>query len=352
MSHRRALVRSARPRAAAALAAALAAGCVIPPGPRVIPASGVAGQPHARSSRGKGESPFHDAYWAIDPDTAAHQTALRWSSRPADAAAMEKIAGQPAASWIGNWTPTLEVTIRSYVKSRSREDALPVFVIYNLPFRDCGLYSKGGAGSVAGYHRWIDQLADGLGSYRAVVILEPDALAQMTDCLDMNRQRERLAMIRYAIEALSAHEGTAVYVDAGHSAWVPAPEMAARLRAAGIDKAEGFSLNVSNYQATENELRYGREISALIGGKHFIVDTGRNGNGPPVGFEPKDERSWCNPDGRALGTPPTINTGEPLCDAFYWIKPPGESDGRCNKGPAAGVFWPEKALEMARNAKW
>ena len=99
-------------------------------------------------------------------------------------------------------------------------------------------------------------------------------------------------------------------------------------------------------------MAYGRKLSALLGGKHFIVDTGRNGNGPPTDVGTDDERSWCNPDGRALGLPPTINTGDPLCDAFYWLKPPGESDGRCNKGPAAGGWWPDKALEMARNAHW
>ena len=128
--------------------------------------------------------------------------------------------------------------------------------------------------------------------------------------------------------------------------------MAAGLKEAGIEHADGFSINVANYQTTEDSLKYGRALSALLGGKHFIVDTGRNGNGPPTGFAPKDERSWCNPDGRALGIPPTTSTGEPLCDAFYWVKPPGESDGRCNHGPAAGMWWPQKALEMARNAKW
>jgi endoglucanase len=242
--------------------------------------------------------------------------------------------------------------VEIYVRSHTRSGSLPVFVLYNLPFRDCGLYSKGGAGSIAGYHKWIDAVASGIGSRRAVVVLEPDGLPQMTDCLDAHRRDERIAMVAYAIDKLGSLEGTAVYVDAGHSAWVPATEMASRLRAAGIERAAGFSLNVSNYQPTGDLLAYGREISALVGGKHFIIDTGRNGNGAPTGFAPKDERNWCNPDGRALGRPPTNNTGDPLCDAFYWIEPPGESDGTCNKGPAAGVFWLDKALEMARNAKW
>ena len=337
------------------LALACCVSCVIPPRPRSLPASGVAGQPRASmaSPRPRGENPFRDAYWVVDDESNARRTADQWRvTRPADALAMDKIAGQPTAGWMGNWYGDIAHAVKSYVWARTRAGGLPVMVLYNLPFRDCGLYSKGGAGSIAGYHKWIDAVAAGIGSRRAVIVLEPDGLPQMTDCLDARRREERVAMIRYAIETLMARPGAAVYVDAGHPAWVPAPEMAARLRAAGIEKADGFALNTSNYQTTGDNLAYGRALSALVGGKHFIVDTGRNGNGPPRGFAPKDERNWCNPDGRALGTPPTTRTGEPLCDAFYWTKPPGESDGRCNKGPAAGMWWPQKALEMARNAKW
>jgi endoglucanase len=348
-------MKSTHVTAALLLAALGGAGCVIPPGPKTVPASPSSADPHPSSTAplAKGENPFRGALFALDPESNAHRFAERWrASRPADADAMEKIASQPSAAWFGNWNPNIEATVDVYVRSRARSGSLPVFVLYNLPFRDCGLYSKGGAGSVAGYHRWIDNVAAGIGDRRAVAVLEPDGLPQMTDCLDAHRREERIAMIAYAIDKLGALGGTAVYVDAGHSKWVPAPEMADRLRAAGIERAAGFSLNVSNYQTTADVMAYGRQISALAGGKHFIVDTSRNGNGPPTGFDPKDERNWCNPDGRALGTPPTVDTGDPLCDAFYWIKPPGESDGTCNKGPAAGAFWPEKALEMARNAKW
>jgi endoglucanase len=336
-------------------ASACLAGCVMPPGPRVIPASGATEQAHASmtSAYKKGENPFKDVYWAVDKESNAQRTADEWrAARPDDAAALDKIAGQPAAAWMGNWFPQIEQAVFSYVRSRTRAGGLPVMILYNLPFRDCGLYSKGGAGSVGGYHKWIDSVARGIGSRRAVVVLEPDGLPQMSDCLDAKRRDERVAMIRYGVDTLGALEGTAVYLDAGHSAWLPAAEIAERLKAAGIDKADGFSLNVSNYQATPDLLRYGHEVSALVGGKHFIIDTSRNGNGAPTGFAPKDERNWCNPDGRALGTPPTTNTGDPLCDAFYWLKPPGESDGRCNHGPAAGMWWPQKALEMAKNAKW
>jgi endoglucanase len=129
---------------------------------------------------------------------------------------------------------------------------------------------------------------------------------------------------------------------AGHSAWHPAATMASRLRQAGIGQATGFSLNVSNFRATAEELAYGRTIAAQVG-KHFVIDTGRNGLGPNA-----DE--WCNPPGRALGPRPTTATGDSLVDAFLWIKQPGFSDGPCNGGPAAGAWWADYALGLARRS--
>ncbi len=91
-------------------------------------------------------------------------------------------------------------------------------------------------------------------------------------------------------------------------------------------------------------IAYGEKISRLTGGKHFVIDTGRNGLGPTP------DNQWCNPAGRALGRPPTTRTGHPLVDALLWVKSPGESDGECNGGPAAGHWWPEYALGLAQCA--
>ncbi len=263
---------------------------------------------------------------------------------------MEKIAQQPAAFWMGNWTPRIEAEVRALVEQHDRSDALPVMVLYNLPFRDCGQHSAGGSRTAARYRAWIDAFARGLDDYRAVLVLEPDALPMLTKCLDEQRQKERLSLVRYAVQTLKAQPGAAVYIDAGHSAWATVDDMEPRLKAAGIADADGFSLNVSNYQATPDLLVYGKALSAAVGGKRFIIDTSRNGNGAPKDFTGDDERAWCNPQGRALGAAPTTNTGEALCDAFYWLKPPGESDGRCNGGPPAGAWFAERALELAKNA--
>jgi endoglucanase len=338
-----------------ALLSLFAGGCIAPPSAAIIPGSGVAGQGRASmtSARTKGESPFKDVYWALDPESNARRTAEQWRiRRPADAAALDKIAGQPAAAWMGNWNPQIEIEVKRLVWANTRAGGLPVMILYNLPFRDCGSYSAGGAGSPEAYRKWIRGVAAGIGSRRAILVLEPDGLPMLAKCLDARRQQERVELVRFAVETLMALPGAAVYIDAGHSRWESVETMAPRLKAAGIDEADGFSLNVSNYQATPDLIAYGKALSALLGGKHFIIDTSRNGNGAPAGFGSDDERSWCNPDGRALGIPPTTNTGEPLCDAFYWLKPPGESDGTCNRGPAAGGWWPQKALEMAKSAHW
>jgi endoglucanase len=305
------------------------------------------------SPRNKAESPFAGAYFMVDPDSNAGRQVERWKdSRPKDAALLKKIADQPTAAWFGDWTPGIEPSVAKYVAAHTRIGALPVFVLYNVPNRDCGQYSKGGAKGSASYKRWIDGVRKGIGASRAVAILEPDALGLLTKCLSPKDQQERLDMIRYAVHELESTPGAAVYLDAGHDAWLPPEEIATRLKGAGIDEASGFALNTSNYRATDTLVAYGTAVSKLVGGKHFIIDTGRNGNGPPTTTDPGSEASWCNPGGRALGVRPTVDTGNPLVDAFFWVKPPGESDGACNKGPRAGVFWPEYALGLAKRAKW
>src|SRR5213079_2606883 len=97
-------------------------------------------------------------------------------------------------------------------------------------------------------------------------------------------------------------------IDAGHSRWLSTSVAASRLGAAGVAQADGFSLNVSNFNPTASEVEYGKAVSALVGGKHFVVDTSRNGLGPAG--------TWCNPGGQALGPRPmTAPGGGKLIDA-------------------------------------
>jgi endoglucanase len=280
----------------------------------------------------------------VNPESPARRQADAWRrSRPTDAALMQHIAEQPQAIWLGEWQRDIRAEVDRLVTQIQRAGALPVLVIYAIPHRDCGQYSAGGARGGDAYRRWIQGFAQGLRNRRALVVLEPDGLASI-DCLPLRLRDERMVLMREAVATLSA-AGAAVYVDAGNGNWRSAEDMARMLRNVGIERAQGFALNVSNFHGLQPNLSYGERLSRLVGGKHFVIDTSRNGRGAAV------EREWCNARGQALGRAPTTSTGHALADAYLWIKTPGESDGTCNGGPRAGTFWPEYALELSRNAQ-
>jgi endoglucanase len=272
--------------------------------------------PPATSTR---SNPFDGARLWVDPNSNAAKQAAQWRrSRSADAAVMDRIATRSHAIWFGDWNAEPYSWVRQ-VTSRIRADgALPVYVLYNLPLRDCGLYSRGGAAGAHAYQRWISEVVRGIGAEPAIVVLEPDGIATI-DCFTAAQQAERLEMIRGAVRTLNSTGRISVYIDAGNARWHPAALIADRLNAAGIGDADGFALNVSNFVATDENIRYGDALSAKVGGKHFVIDTSRNGLGPTVPYE------WCNPAGRALGVAPTTRTGHAQVDAFLWVKPPGES---------------------------
>jgi len=314
--------------------------------------SGAAAAPAASASSSvSGGNPFAGMPVYRAPYSNAENAQRRLEkSDPASAALVAKIAAQPQASWYGGWSGDIKTVVASYVNAAERAGALALLVAYNVPNRDCGQYSAGGASDSSAYLEWIKGFAAGIGARRAVVVLEPDALGLLTQCLSPADQQQRLELIRQAVQTLKGQPGTAVYIDAGHSSWVPAPEMAERLKRAGIADARGFALNTSNYRADAELIQFGKDlIAALQLETHFVIDSSRNGNGPAPAHDAQD---WCNPEGRALGRPPTADTGDPALDAFLWLKRPGESDGECKGGPAAGQWFEARALEMARNAKW
>jgi endoglucanase len=338
-----------------------------------------------------------------------------------------KMEATPRSVWLTGGT-NVEVTkqIRQALALADAERAVPAFVVYNIPGRDCGSYSAGGAQSTAAYAAYIDAVTAAIGTHKAVITLEPDALANLpSDCgypasVDVAQlTADRYTQINYAVDALETGPSTSVYLDAGHSHWHSVGDMASRLVQGGVLRAQGFFDNVSNYRPTNYEVHFGTWISQCIafandteeGGwrfghydwcasqyyspngpvdpndistwhftddwfsgnmghavatTHFVVDTSRNGQGwwnPPAGVY-SDPQDWCNPPGRGLGATPTASTGNPLVDAYLWVKTPGESDGSCSRGaaagsvdpewhqvdPAAGAWFPAQALQLAQLA--
>lgn len=364
------------------------------------------------------------------------------SGRRADAELIRQLIAVPQAVWFTEGHPAqVQRDVRGTVERAAGKGTIPVLVAYNLPFRDCAQYSAGGATTVAQYEAWIDGFAAGIADNHAVVVLEPDGLGiipwykqfrglpseaagyewcQPTEADPEGAADDRFEMLNYAVDALKAHPNVRVYLDGTHSAWLGAGDAAHRLVQAGVTRADGFFLNVSNYRPTEHLEKYGAWVSKCIAFgdnpaswglthfdwcasqyypanpndfstwsladqwytdnvesqtwwyadavlKRFVIDTSRNGQGawtPTISYP--DPQDWCNPPDRGLGIATTADTGNPLVDAFLWIKIPGESDGSCTRGlgeagvtvdpewglidPPAGEWFPEMALDLVHYA--
>lgn len=312
----------------------------------------------SNESNGQGSIVGRQLY--VDPQSNAAKQVQAWQgSDPAKAATMQKLADQPSSLWLSNGA--VYDDIERYVLAANDKGQLPVLVTYYIPNRDCNQYSSGGAKNQDEYTDYIDTIAQAIGTMDAVVILEPDALVHMQSteangqpCIDEPGRHMYTTLIKYAVDRLKSLPGTSVYIDAGNSGWTKETStIAALLRGVGIERADGFSLNVSNFRTNEETIRYGNAISKLAGDKHYVIDTSRNGNGAyenPAnpGF------NWCNPPDRALGHYPTTNTNVPLVDAYLYIKNVGESDGsdpdtsKCFGGPKAGQYWADYALGLVQ----
>ncbi|AUG77405.1 endoglucanase [Kitasatospora sp. MMS16-BH015] len=309
--------------------AALTAGA-----PADTPVSAPAGVPTPGQAPGRASNQASDQAAGQAPGQASDRARL---------AALGRIAHQPSALWLAGADARAKVedlTIRAEAAGRTA-----LLVAYDIPHRDCGQFSAGGAATATAYRAWIDDLSAALADRAAWIVLEPDAVAHTLDscAVPAAEAAERYDLLAYAVRQLKQHPKARVYLDAGNAGWVKDPgQLAEALRRSGVDQADGFAVNVSNFYTTDQSSAFGSELSAVLGGKHFVIDTSRNGNGP------LSDKDWCNPPGRALGEPPTTATGRAGVDAYLWIKNPGESDGDCGRGePPAGSFWLPYALGLA-----
>ncbi|MEU2423099.1 glycoside hydrolase family 6 protein [Streptomyces sp. NPDC007851] len=287
-----------------------------------------------------------DPFWVNPDSNAARQVrSYRKAGRDSDAEQIGKIAAQPTGEWIGPENPEQEA--RGFTEAARKSGRTALLVLYDIPHRDCGQYSQGGAADGDAYRAWIDGVARGIQDRAATVILEPDAVLHLVDgCTPARFAEERYDLLRGAIARLKSLKHTEVYLDAGNAGWGHPDQIYRPLQQAGVAQADGFAVNVSNFYSTPDSVAYGKQLSAKVGGKHFVIDTSRNGNGPYTGGDPAER--WCNPPGRSLGETPTTRTADALVDAYLWVKRPGESDGTCKGGPQAGDWWPAYALDLAR----
>ena len=189
-----------------------------------------------------------------------------------EAAGLTRMLATPQAVWFNSGTPQqVQAQVRRTMLAAALEHAVPVLVAYDIPGRDCSQYSAGGALTDAAYQDWIAAFARGIGLGHAVVILEPDALGNMpSDCsLPAGADypytdQGRITDLNDAVQDLEADPSTVVYLDGTHSAWQQVGNIAQRLVEADVQQAQGFFLDVSNYQYTSNNIAYGTWISDCI----------------------------------------------------------------------------------------
>jgi endoglucanase len=279
----------------------------------------------------------------VDPGNSA---AVWAAANPGDgraAAIAASIAPEPSADWFTGSNSDIGEATGAYVGAAAASDKLPVLVAYNITDRDiCSGQSSGGAASDAAYDTWIGAFAGGIANRPALVVLEPDAVADES-CMTAAEISDRDGLLNNAITQFTNQSpNTWVYLDAGNPGWLSAATMAGYLNSAGLAHAHGFSLNVSNFYTTAQNVSYGDAINADLSAdygytKPFVIDTSRNGNG--------SNGQWCNPDGAKLGSTDQTGGG---AEMLLWIKTPGESDGNCGNGSGtvAGQFDPQLAYDL------
>lgn len=381
----------------------------------------VAGTSVVRAAPGsRVDNPFADADLYVDPGYRGNVEREIDRAPEALAAAMREVAQRPTGVWLDSFEALAGSSAEGGGRRRlgleahlldaleQRRDGVPLtilFVVYNLPSRDCAARASNGtlAGEdgLAAYRRdFIDPIARHFADprfrdLRIVTVIEPDSLPNLVTNLHDAGCAEAATLyaegVAYALERFAEVPNVYTYLDIGHAGWLGWPEHRTRAialyrdiaqRSGALDRITGVATNVSGYTPTEeyflgeparrfadpgvrsarfyeynpmlDERRYAEALEAEFEAAGFapgfgvLIDTSRNGWGGPerphaaadaerledyVEASRLDRRAarghWCNQRGAGLGAAarawPYGENG--AVDAFFWIKPPGESDG-------------------------
>jgi endoglucanase len=325
----------------------------------LVAASGAtATTPRARSTA-RAADPIAGARFFVDPDSPSAQASRAYAaSNPRWSRLLRVIADEPGAHrfYMWNMGPDVAGSVARWLGQTQREQPGSTVMLssYNLVHGPCGTTATPAMAALD--DAFMRQMAAGIGSVHVVYFLELDSLIT-AGCLTPAQLAIRDQELRYAVAALESDPHVLVYLDGGAADAVGARRMAALLRGSGVQQAQGFFLNSTHFDWTSTEIHYGQRLSRMLGGAHFIVNTGENGRGPlrPVDRVRDGNEVLCNPPGRGLG--PLSMTGDVAqptgyadLDGLLWYTNPGGSGGACRPGaPPTGTFWPAYAVALARN---
>ena len=379
------------------VAVLFAAACASTSSPRPVSAPTAAAAPAV--------NPFQGANFYVDPEF-SRMVGKITAPTPEDGARLKKVGAYPTAVWLESLEtaklagPTLDDALKQ--EAATGKPVVPVFVVYNLPNRDCAAEGSRGElfvdkGGEALYQtQFIDVIAAAFAAHpsqKIAVVLEPDSLPNLVTNLEVPNCAAAEQIYRrgiaYAITKLSM-PNVFIYLDAAHAGWLGWPKNLPKAvslfkevitTAGGPDRIRGFAVNVSNYDPprepkakksgpddpSQDEIGYAEDFAAGLAkvgitGKGFIIDTSRNGKSE-IRSTPGN---WCNVKGAGLGERPAVAPA-PNIDAYFWVKTPGESDGTTDRkaarfdencvsddampgAPEAGELFAPYLIDLAKNA--
>ena len=261
-------------------------------------------------------------FYVAGTDSAAGQAAAQLrNSNPTWADALSVIANAPGSRRFYMWNePDPAPLVAGYLEGTqvAQPGTTVQLTTYSLVHGHCTGSWSDSPGDVARFQNWINGLAQGIGNFHVALFFEIDSTIT-NGCLSAQgsyvRMHDELA---WAVNRLEQDPHLALYLDGGAADALSVAEEARLLNQAGVHQAQGFFVNATHFDWTSRELYYAQQISKLLGGVHFVVNTGTSGQGPlvPANKVHDGNEVLCNPAGRGLvrsRPAPAIRAPTPSC---------------------------------------
>jgi cellulose 1,4-beta-cellobiosidase len=217
-------------------------------------------------------NPFLDVNFFLNPEYVENVEATA-KAFPSDAEAIRKVKQYPSGLWLDT-IAHVEFIPKWLNEARKQQQAsgkptLSLFVVYNMPNRDCAAKSSAGElrldqnGATRYRNEYIERIVTLLKAYPElpiVTIVEPDSLPNLATNMNLPSCKEAhdayIELTAYAIQRLASLPNVSIYLDAAHAGWLgwnDNREKAVKVfkkvlkLAGGVDMIRGFATNTSNY---------------------------------------------------------------------------------------------------------
>lgn len=238
-----------------------------------------------------------------------------------------RIALTPKAKWFGNWISNDDIAqkVDDYIANAAGgdEEVLVQLTLFRMnPWEQDACTMLPTRAQKRSYKQYVRRFARAIGDQHAAVVVQPDGPFAL--CAP-HGSRAHSKLIAYTAERLSGLPHTATYLEAGTAEWnhYDVDRAVTLLTRGGVEHVRGFTFNVTHYEPTADQVRFGAEVvKALaargLGHKHFVVDTAENGR-PFTGTwwrahntgERWDNATTCSTKSQThcvtLGIPPTTH---------------------------------------------